>query len=66
MEAFNSGDATALAQRYTTNAKLYPSNSDVIEGQEAIEVFWGAVMSSGIAKGVLEVVTAESYGQIVR
>ena len=54
MEAFNSGDANALARNYTSNAKLYPSNSDVIEGQEAIEGFWNAVMNMGIKKALLE------------
>lgn len=64
MEAFNSGDANALAKNYTSNAKLYPSNSDVIEGQEAIEGFWNAVMNMGIKKALLETVTAESFGNI--
>ena len=62
MEAFNSGDANALAKTYTNNAKLFPANSGVIEGQEAIEEFWNAVMNMGIKKGHLETVTAESYG----
>lgn len=64
MEAFNNGDANALAMNYTSNAKLYPSNSDVIEGQEAIEGFWNAVMNMGIKKAFLETVTAESFGNI--
>lgn len=64
MEAFNNGDANAVAKNYTTNAKLYPSNSDVIEGQEAIEEFWNGVMNMGIKKALLETVTAESYGNI--
>lgn len=65
METFNSGDANALAMKYTTNAKLYPSNSDVIEGQKAIEKFWKAAMNTGIKKALLETVTAESFGNIV-
>ena len=64
MAAFNSGDAKSLAQNYTSNGKLYPSNSDIIEGQENIEGFWNAVMSMGIQKALLETVTAESYGNI--
>ena len=64
MEAFNNGDANALAKNYTSNAKLYPSNSDVIEGQEAIFEFWNAVMNMGIKKALLETVTAESFGNI--
>ena len=62
MEAFNKGDAAALAMKYTSNAKLYPSNSDVIEGREAVEGFWNAVMNMGIKKAKLETVFAESYG----
>ena len=65
METFNSGDANALAMKYTTNAKLYPSNSDVIEGQKAIEKFWKVAMNTGIKKALLETVTAESFGNIV-
>ena len=63
-EAFNNGDANALAKFYTSNAKMYPSNSDVIEGQEAIEGFWNALINMGIKKGLFETVTAESYGNI--
>ncbi len=64
MEAFNNGDANALSKNYTSNAKLFPSNSDIIEGQEAIEGFWNAVMSMGIKKALLETVTAESFGNV--
>jgi ketosteroid isomerase-like protein len=64
MDAFNSGDAKALASNYTENAKLYPSNSDVIEGPEAIEGFWNAVMKMGIKKAQMETVTAEAYGNV--
>ena len=65
MEAFSNGDANAIAKNYTSNAKLYPSNSDVIEGQEAIEGFWNEVMNEGIIKkALLETVTAESFGNI--
>jgi len=64
MEAFNSGDANAVAMNYTTNARLYPSNSDVIEGNEAIEEFWNGALNMGIKKALLETVTAESYGNI--
>jgi uncharacterized protein (TIGR02246 family) len=63
-ETFNNGDAQALAMRYTSNAKMYPSNSDVIEGQEAIEGFWNVVMNAGIKKGHFETITAESFGNI--
>lgn len=62
--AYNSGDAKMLATNYTENAKLYPSNSDVIEGTQAIEGFWGAVMKMGIKKAQMETVTAQQIGNI--
>jgi ketosteroid isomerase-like protein len=64
MDSYNNGDAKALAGNYATNAKLYPSNSDVIEGPAAIEGFWNAVMKMGIKKAQMETVTAESFGNI--
>lgn len=64
VEAFDKGDAKALVSNYTANAKLYPSNSDVIEGPEAIEGFWGAVMKMGIKRAQMETVTAEKFGNM--
>jgi len=64
VEAFDKGDAKALATNYTANAKLYPSNSEVIEGPEAIEGFWSAVMKMGIKKAQMETLTAEKFGNI--
>ncbi len=62
MEAFNSGDAAKLAENYTSNAKLFPTNSDVIEGQEAIKNFWQGAIDMGIKKAVLETILATSFG----
>ena len=62
MTAFNNQDANALAANYTSDGKLYPSNSDVIEGMEGIAGFWSAIMSAGIKKAKLETVSATAYG----
>lgn len=64
VEAFDKGEIKALASIYAANAKLYPSNSDVIEGPEAIEGFWGAVIKMGIKRAQMETVTAEGFGNI--
>lgn len=64
MDAFSGGNANALAMNYTSNAKLFPANSDVIEGQSSIESFWGAVMNMGIKKVQLETVSAEAIGDM--
>ena len=64
IEAFDKGDAKAVASNYILNAKLYPSNSEVIEGLESIEGFWNGVMKMGIKKAQLETVKAESFGNV--
>jgi uncharacterized protein (TIGR02246 family) len=64
MTAFSSGDARALARIYTDSAKLYPTNSDVVEGREAIKDFWNAVMNAGIKRVLLETVIAENHENI--
>jgi ketosteroid isomerase-like protein len=62
--AYNSGDAKTLATNYTENAKLYPSNSEAVEGPQAIEGFWNAVMKMGIKSAQLETTKAEKIGNI--
>ena len=62
MEAFNNGDAEAVASHYTEDGSLYPPNSDVLTGHETIEAFWGGALSMGVEKVLLETITAEGYG----
>jgi len=64
MESFNSGNAHGVAMNYTEDAKLFPTNSDVIEGQEAIEAFWNGAVGMGVAKAELETVSAEATGNM--
>ncbi|MCK4823659.1 nuclear transport factor 2 family protein, partial [bacterium] len=58
-EAFNNGDAEAVASHYTEDGSLYPPNSDVLTGHETIATFWGGAMSMGVEKVLLETITAE-------
>ena len=53
MAAFNANDHKSMGQVYTKSGKLYPSNSDVIEGREAVEIFWKSVFEAGVAKAKL-------------
>jgi len=62
VEAFNNQDAAALAQAYTTDAKVFPPNSDVIQGTEGIEALWSGAFNMGIKKASLETVKADAYG----
>ena len=45
--AYNAGDAAGLAALYATDGVLHPPNSAPVDGREAIEAFWAAVMESG-------------------
>jgi len=62
MEAFNNGDMEAVAQKYTEDAKLFPENSDIVQGRETIRKFWGGATDMGVKKASLKTVTAEAYG----
>lgn len=62
ISAFNSQDAKALADVYTSDGSLYPPNSDVVQGTAAITEFWQAVFDSGITNGRLETLSAKGYG----
>ena len=53
VQAFNAGDAKALAQLYTSDGKLLPPNSDVVQGRESIEMYFVLFMR-GI-KGELKI-----------
>jgi len=46
-KAFNGGDAAAVAQLYTQNARLMPPNSDILDGRDAIEGFSKEFVATG-------------------
>jgi uncharacterized protein (TIGR02246 family) len=45
--AYNAGDAAGLAALYAEDGVLHPPNSAPVDGREAIEAFWAAVLESG-------------------
>jgi uncharacterized protein (TIGR02246 family) len=47
-QAFNRGDAAAIAQMYTEKATVLPRESDIVTGREAIQAFWQGAIQSGI------------------
>ncbi len=55
-QAFNHGDAAAVARCYTQNARVLPPNGEPVTGRAAIEGFWRAVMGRGVATVTLETV----------
>jgi uncharacterized protein (TIGR02246 family) len=61
---FKNGDAAGVAARYTKDGKLYPPNSEVIEGREAIAAYWQAGMDAGLTDAILTTTSANSYGEV--
>jgi len=61
-EAFNTGGIDAMAQLYTENGKLLPTNSEIIQGRENIKTFWSGAGEMGVEKVKLETTSAEGYG----
>ena len=46
-DAFNAGDAKAVAALYALDAMLLPPNAEPADGREAIENFWAEFIGSG-------------------
>lgn len=62
MNAFKRGDATAMANLYTSEAQLLPANSDFVRGTAAIRAFWQGVIDLGLKDASLETIEAEAHG----
>lgn len=65
MIAFNNGDAAALAELYTEDASLMPTNSDFVNGKEAIASVWQSVFDAGIKQAKLETLEVEGLGGVL-
>ena len=62
IEAFNKGDATAVANMYAMNARLLPPNSEMIEGRANIQKFWQGASTAGMKLTALEIVDLDVQG----
>ena len=62
VSAFKRGDATGLANLYTSSAQLLPANSDFVRGTAAIRAFWQSVMDMGLEGASLETIEVEGHG----
>ena len=56
-EAFNAGDARALAALYTDDATFLPATHAVIEGPARIEEFFAPLLSRGVTGHRFELIT---------
>lgn len=60
-----SGDAAAISMLYTLDAKILPANGALVEGREAIQVYWSESMAQGASSElVLETESAKAYGDM--
>jgi len=65
METSNSGDPEAISMLYTSDARLLPANSALIDGREAIKAYWSESMAQGgSSELVLETESAVRYGDM--
>lgn len=64
IEAFNKGDAAAVANMYTVDGRLLSPNSDIVEGRANIQKFWQGAMTAGLKMVSLDMSHFETHGNI--
>jgi uncharacterized protein (TIGR02246 family) len=55
--ALAEGDARAIAELYTEDARLLPPNAQVVQGRKAVERFWKEAIASGVVG--IDLITVE-------
>ncbi|MGH9905916.1 MAG: YybH family protein [Pyrinomonadaceae bacterium] len=64
VEAFNKGDAAAVAGFYAADAKVLPPNGPIIEGKPNIQEFWQGLIKIGAKIQALDTVQVDSRGDL--
>lgn len=64
IEAFNKGDAAAVANLYTMDARLLPPNAEMVQGRANIQTFWQGAISAGLKMVSLETEHVETQGNL--
>jgi uncharacterized protein (TIGR02246 family) len=64
-DAYNRGDAKAVAAFYAEDAVVMPPDSDFVKGRPAIEAAWKGAHEAGMKNMRLEIVDVESDGTYV-
>ncbi|HEY3388834.1 MAG TPA: SgcJ/EcaC family oxidoreductase [Prolixibacteraceae bacterium] len=64
MNAVLKSDTTTLANLYTNDAKIFPANSNVVDGKASIRKFWTSTFNMGIKKVLFETEKAQKFGNI--
>lgn len=63
-DAFNSGDAAAVAALYHQNAHLSPGNQQVLTGRDAIQALFQSFIDAGVHEHAIEIVDVHASGDI--
>ena len=65
-QAFNRGDAAAVATLYTEDATLLPPGADILSGRRAAQARWQAAYDTGARNLSLDPVSVETWGDAAR
>ena len=65
-QAFNRGDAAAVAALYTEDATLLPPGADMLSGRRAAQARWQAAYDTGARNLSLAPVSVETWGDAAR
>jgi uncharacterized protein (TIGR02246 family) len=63
-EAFEQGNAEAIAMLYTQDAIVFPPGSEMVKGREAIGRFWKTTRESGVKSAKLTTVDVGESGDL--
>ncbi len=61
-QAFNRGDAAAVAQMYMENAAVLPPDAELVQGRAAIQSFWEGAIRAGIRNLSLKSTRVDEFG----
>ena len=64
IEAFNKGDAAAVAKMYTVDARVLPPNAEMVTGRAGIQTFWQGAITAGLKMVSLETEHVQTQGNL--
>jgi ketosteroid isomerase-like protein len=65
-QAFNKGDAAAVARMYTEHANALPPGAPIASGRAAIQTLWQGAIEGGYKNLSLTATSVERYGSAAR
>ena len=63
-EAYNSGNAAALAQMYTEDAAVLPPDGKRVDGRKGVEEFWQGAIDAGMKNLTLKALEVEERADL--